>query len=264
MKFVLVSFFVLILGFIKVLEPLRGPVQYLFTPMQLGLSEMALEIRDSAIFYLNINDLRGQNIHLMEEVEDLKSVILELKEIQEENTVLKEQLSIGESSGLGSSTRDKNIQMANVLGNPTDLSETSVILDKGRRQGVSERDNVVVGRFLVGIIEEVFEERSLVKLLTSPDVSIAVMDVDSANKTEGISSGDYGTAVVMKRILPNEEIRVGDYIVTSGKDGKFFPFLGVGRVREISQVEVEPLKSAVLDTFVNVSKVRKVFILNMK
>ncbi len=260
MKFVLMSFFILILGFVRVLEPIRGPVQLLFSPMQLGLTDMALEIRDSAFFYFNINDLRGQNISLLQEVESLKSVIIELKEIQEENVVLKEQLSVGKSE---SADNGKRLQMANVLGNPTDLSETSVILDKGKRHGVSEGDNIVVGKFLVGIIEEVYEERSLVKLLTSPDVSIAVMDVDSTNKTEGISSGDYGTAVLMKRILPNEEIRVGDYIVTSGKDGKFYPFLGVGRVREISQVEVEPLKSAVLDTFINVSKVRKIFILKM-
>ncbi|EKD27641.1 MAG: hypothetical protein ACD_79C00648G0001, partial [uncultured bacterium] len=85
MKFVLVSFFILILGFVRVLEPIRGPVQLLFSPMQLGLTDMALEIRDSAFFYFNINDLRGQNISLLQEVESLKSVIIELKEIQEEN-----------------------------------------------------------------------------------------------------------------------------------------------------------------------------------
>ena len=261
MKFVLASFFIFVLGFFKVLEPIRGPVQYVFSPVQLGLSDMALELSDSALFYLSINDLRGQNIALMEEVEDLKSVVLELKEVEEENLVLKEQLSIENS---GSVDAEKRMQLANVMGNPLDLSETSVILDKGKRRGVSVGDNVIVGKFLVGIVEEVFEERSLVKLVTSPDISMAVMDIDSANKTEGISSGDYGTAVLMKRILPNEEIRVGDYIVTSGKDGRFFPFLGVGRVREISQIDVEPLKSAVLDTFIDVSKVNKVFILGME
>ena len=121
-------------------------------------------------------------------------------------------------------------------------------------------DNVIVGNYLVGRIASVLNERSIVELITSPSLSIAAYDIDSPTRTDGVCSGQYGTSVIMGRILPNEDISVSDMILTSGKDGLFLPGLVIGKVSSIVQVPSEPLKSASLEALLDFSKLRKVFV----
>ncbi len=134
-------------------------------------------------------------------------------------------------------------------------------MDKGANDGVTVGNNVIRENYLIGIVREVFPRRSVVDLVISPNVSAAVLDIDSPEKTEGIAQGQYGTSIQMTKILPSEKIEAGDTIITSGKDGIFTPGLRVGTVRSVLQVPVEPLKSAFLVTSVDFSRLDKVFLI---
>lgn len=255
MRYLIFSVLLIIMGFLKLMEPVRSIFQRGLNPIQLGLRDTALDIRGAAEFLTNLNNLRVENIALIEENAELKDVILELKKYSLENEILRFQLGIEESPVF-----DRQLLMASVLGNADDLSYSTIYIDKGFRHKVSVGDMVIVGNYLVGKVREVTYEKSLVDLITSPNLSTTVMDIDVATKTQGVCTGKYGLYMEMTRILQSDELNVGDTIVTSGKDGVFLSGFAVGEVVSVSDLPTEPLKVAQIEPIIDLKDIRKLFV----
>lgn len=255
MRILILSFIIFVLGFIGLLNPVRDFFQDVFSPVQVGVREMARDLKEGVKFFSNLKAIRDENLLLLEENQELRSRILEIQIAEEENSALKEQLGLDIWEDF-----DKELVLANVLGNPLDVTGGSILINRGVSHGIKNGDNVIRGRNLVGIVADVSEKRSLVNLVTSPAVSITVKDVDVYGKTEGLATGQYGTSIEMSRILPIEEVFVGDTIVTSGKDGIFEPNLVVGNVEEVIEGSAEPLKTARLGTSIDVTDLDRVFV----
>ena len=66
----------------------------------------------------------------------------------------------------------------------------------------------------------------------------------------------------MNRILPEESIKTGDTIITSGQDGIFDSGYIVGRVVDVLEVKSEPLKRAKLETIINLNKLETLFVIS--
>lgn len=239
-----------------VFDPMRAAFQRVAGPVQYGLRSSAISIKDTYQLFHNLNNIRKENLELVKQNRELQGIIVDLKKAEEENKLLREQLQLKNEEFF-----DKDLLLAFVMGNPNDVTGTSIVLDKGSRQGVEIGNNVIRGNFLVGVVTNVSEERSEVDLVISPDVSITVADVEQNNKTEGLARGDLGTSIKVTRLLPGDEVEEGDVFITSGKDGKFLPGLSVGSVSNVSFESAEPLKTATLDPLVDLSKLDKVFII---
>jgi len=213
-------------------------------------------IKNSYQLFHDLNNIRKENLALLRENRELQGIIVDLKKAEEENKLLRDQLELKNKDFF-----DKDLLLALVLGNPADLTGTSLVLDKGSRQGVQVGNNVVSGNILVGIVTQVSDERSIMELTISPQVSITVINVEPVSKAEGLAQGDLGTSIKVTRLLPGEKVDKDDIFVSSGKDGKFLPGLTVGRVSEVTFESAEPLKSAILSPIVDFSRLDKVFII---
>jgi len=251
----IVSVFLLILGSLGFLNPLRSAFQRFTTPVQYGLRTGAISMKDSYQLFSNVNKIRQENLQLIKENQELRGEIVDLKKAAEENKLLRYQLELKNKDYF-----DQDLLLALVMGNPNDTTGTSLIIDKGIRQGVKEGDNVIVGNFLVGIVSQVSEDRSVVNLIVSPDISMTVINVERGSKAEGIASGSLGTGVQVRRLLPNDSVELGDIFITSGRDGKFVPGLIVGEVVDVAFESADPLKSADLEPMILFSKLEKVFV----
>jgi rod shape-determining protein MreC len=254
MKYLYISILLLILGYFQILNPVRDITQRVFAPFQFGLRSIALDIKEVSQLFTGVEKLRQENIKLIQENMNLNSQLVDLKSTVEENDILRQQLGLKKEF-------KKELLMATVMGNASDLTGSSFIIDRGSVDGVKVGDNIVRGNYLIGIVREVGAYRSVANFVSSSSVAVAALDVDVAGKTEGVAEGQYGSSIIMRQILPNEEIKVGDRIVTSGKDGIFVPGLLVGKVTELVEIPTETLKSVYLETFVELSKIRKVFVL---
>ena len=256
MKIFITAIVILILGLLDFLNPFRSVFQTFTAPVQYGLRKSAINVKESYQLFGNLNDIRKENLELRREKQELQGVVVNLKTAEEENRLLRNQLELKNQDFF-----DKDLLLALVMGNPKDVTGTSMILDKGNRQGVRVGDNVVIGNFLVGIVTETSEERSIMNLVVSPDVSMTVVNIEPSSQAEGIARGNLGTSIGVTRLLPGESVEKGDVFVTSGKDGKFLPELAVGRVSDVVFESAEPLKSAVLMPMVDFSKLVKVFVI---
>jgi rod shape-determining protein MreC len=253
-RWLLVSLVIFILGIFNFFAPLRGGLQYFFNPLQFGLQQIAVGIKDGVDFYLNLRQIRSENLSLLDEIEGLRSEIFRLEELEEENKLLKEQFGI-----FGTEDLSKGLILARTLGNIEDHTRTSIALDRGSLHGISIGDVVVKGRHLVGVVRDVTQQRSEVELITSPTLSISVIDFET--KTEGLARGEFGTSVLMGRILPGEQVHVGDTIVTSGRDGRVLPGYLVGSVTEVSEESAEVLRQAAVEVLLNLESLGKVFVI---
>jgi rod shape-determining protein MreC len=238
------------------LNPVRDVFQKFTTPVQFGLSSMAVAVKNTYFLFHDLNTIRKENLILLKENQELRGIIVDLKVAEEENHLLREQLDLKNQDMF-----DKYLLLALVMGNPQDITGSSLVLDKGSRHGVKVGDNVILGNSLIGIITKVTGERSILTLTVSPHVSITVANAQPGLEAEGLAQGDLGTSIKVTRLLPGEEVQVGDVFVTSGKDGRFLPGLSVGSVSDVSFESAEPLKSAVLSPMVDLTKLEKVFII---
>lgn len=253
MKWLIASVAVFILGFFNLFAPIRGGMQYVFNPIQFGIQQSAVSLRDWSDFFLNLQKIRRKNLDLMEKNQALKSQVVELTQLEEENKLLREQL------GVGSSQNDRKLVMADALGNINDKTDTSLVLNKGSSHGISEDDIVIKGNYLLGIVKEVNQFRSKVELVTSPSLLISVTDLQTG--VEGIVKGQFGTSLVVNRVLPEDEVNVGDIFVTSGRDGIVPPGYIVGEVSKVSEDSAEVLQNVSMDVLIDFNNISKVFVL---
>ncbi len=162
-----------------------------------------------------------------------------LKLLQDENTELREQLSFFQSnnfSHIGADVIGKNIEP---LGN-------TLIVNRGSRDGVKEGNAVIVSNgVLIGKIAKVEEESSLVRLLNDNQSKIAAT-VLNHDKSLGVIEGGYGISVRMNFIPQQEDVRVGDLIVTSGLESGMPRGLFIGNIAAIEKEAYEPFQRATL------------------
>ena len=259
MKYVLLSFFILILGVTGVFAPLRDAVVSIVSPIQFGLQKTAFNLKQAGHFFSDSNKVRNENLNLLNTIKTLEEEVTGLKIFRDENLLLKQQLAIQKSfDGDG---RGQKLILADMMGNPSDLSENTVLINKGTKDGVRVNDIAVIGNYLVGITRSVEYGRSTVELITSPNLSLTAYDLDSPDKASGLLKGQHGSLLSLERVLQNEKISVGDVVVTSGKDGTFLPNLIVGKIIVVQSDPSQPLKMATLQTMIDVSKLIEVFII---
>ncbi len=223
-------------------------------PIQISLYEVSLRLRDGGYFCVKLTKIRDENLRLIEENYDLNSKLTKLKEIENENTLLKDQLSIYKP------TKSQKLVMANIIGLPESNENSEVLINKGSKDGIKASDTAIFKGYLVGSVVDVFDNRSVVVFITSPKLSVAVLDQSTQGRAKGLVTGDYGTSLIMDRILLDEEIKPDDTIITSGEDGVFEEGFLVGKVVEVSNSASEPLKKAKLETLINLNKLEKGFI----
>ena len=124
-------------------------------------------------------------------------------------------------------------------------SSHSFVIACGTRDGV-RRDDLVVARYaVVGKISAVSPWVSTVRLLTHPDFVVAARTADGV---EGVLQGFDDHRCVLKYVGARPPINVGDYVVTSGFEGKHPPRLLLGTVEDVTpthnrrglHIEVKP------------------------
>ncbi|MEK7595312.1 MAG: rod shape-determining protein MreC [Patescibacteria group bacterium] len=257
-KFWIISFLILALN----LTPLKGfyaslkKTAHIATePIQLGLFSVSLEGARFVDFFVNLKNIRGENLRLREETLELKSLLSKYKEQENENKILKEQLQITNNL-----SENEQLVKAGVIGLPYDSQNSEVVVNAGLEDGIGLGDNVIYKNFLVGSVVDVFNKRAIVMLITSPKLSVAVVNQTKNGRAKGLVVGRFGTSLLMDRILPDEDIEVGDVIVTSGQDGVFKSGLIVGQVVGVEEAKAEPLKRAILETEFDMAKLEQLFI----
>ncbi len=253
LRLLFLTLVLVILGQTPLMTPMRATAAKVSNPLQYGAYRFSQGLKREFDFILGIRYLRWENLKLNEDLRELRSRVADYEEVKRENEKLKEQL--GENPVPG------KLILAEVIGRSARGGEATLTINKGSNAGVTEGAAVISKNFLLGEVATVGSQRAEIRLLTDSGFSAAALDQESPDRARGLVKGQYGTAVMLERILPTEQVVVGETIITSGEDGKFEKGLILGKVKKIYGQEADVFKSAELELMVNFDSLEEVFVL---
>ncbi|MCS7163386.1 MAG: rod shape-determining protein MreC [Thermodesulfovibrio sp.] len=192
-------------------------------------------------FFYETLKLREENRHLKEQLYQMLLQQKSYHELIEENKRLKSLLNLKEK-------RKEVVSIAKVIRVGSNKFFKTFWIDKGLEQGVKVGMPVITLNGLAGKIIFTSANFSEVLSLTDPNFSVSVRV--ERTRVEGVVSGTGTNICVLKYIPLEEDVAVGDILITSGTDGIFPEGIKVGVVKKIERkkgffqhIEVLPYQS---------------------
>lgn len=234
-------------------NPIRGLFQTISTPIQIGVYRSVAGIKEKLSFFTEIGSLRNFNTELLEENIELKSQIAVLKKVEEENKLLKEQAGVTQKEFIG-----KKLQIADITGFSPLGTQSRLILNKGKIDGVKPGDLGVLKDNLIGRIIIVTEKTSTLQLLTDPEMKLPAVTVGGA---KGLLVGQFGSEIKLTKVLQQEKIEENELVLTIADSG-LPKNLVLGKISTVLKDDKEIFQEARIEYLIPVSKINQVFILN--
>ena len=173
---------------------------------------------------VHYGELEEENERLAKELAEVRGEVLS----EEADRELLERL-LGE---IDVPYADLETVVARILGTPPgNFGSHLVEIDKGSDDGLSDGMAVVTGAGLVGRLEQVDRQRSVVILATHPDFSVGVRLVESQD--EGLAIGTGGDEMRLEDgVRLDAVIAEDEVVITSGGRSRFPADIPVGKVTD--------------------------------
>jgi rod shape-determining protein MreC len=150
---------------------------------------------------------------------------------------------------------------ARVMGRDSTNWYSSVILNKGDRDGIRPEMGVMTSAGIVGRIVKTGPFSSIALLVTDPHN--AITGIIQRSRDEGIVEGTSQGRARIKYLPLLANIRVGDIVVTSGLTGGFPRGIVIGTVLTMQKEEGELFQSAEIAPQADLSKLEEVLIITV-
>jgi rod shape-determining protein MreC len=117
-------------------------------------------------------------------------------------------------------------------------------IDKGSSSGLKIGQAVVFNENLIGRIIQISSNASSVQFLKDPDSKVAAFSQGLDGKAKGVLVGQFGSEMLLDKILHEEKINIGDLVYSEGTEGNLPRGLILGKVTEVLERENEVFKQA--------------------
>lgn len=203
-------------------------------------------ITNSAQFLRSKKSLIAENNELTLKVKELEFNLLELDFLKQENEFIKK--------FFGRETFNmENSILGLVLSRPNVSPYDTFVIDIGKNSGIKENNNVYVdGNILIGKVDKVYKNTSIVKLFSSPgeinQVFIGLQNI----LANAIGRGGGNFIVELPR---GSEIKEGDIVTMQGIDIKLFAI-----VEEVENNSSNPFITIFFKNPVNLNNIKWVIV----
>lgn len=161
--------------------------------------------------------------------EDINKLLLEQQRYRDavnENARLRELLSLKERER-------RYVTAARVIARGNDRLANTLVIDKGRRDGVEKDMTAVTPKGLIGKVISMSDSYSHILLINDINFSAAVRLNES--RTEGIVSGTGSNVCLLKYVSHEYEVKKNELVLTSGLDSLFPVDIPIGSVTKVSK-----------------------------
>lgn len=128
-------------------------------------------------------------------------------------------------------TKSEEVLAAEVIGKDPSSWFRTIIIDKGKAEGVKKGFPVVVPEGIAGQVVDVSSHYSKVLLIV--DRNSAVDALVQRTRARGIIKGESVDRYIFNYVLRKNDVKVGDMVVSSGLDGVYPKGLRIGNVSEV-------------------------------
>ncbi|WP_281349934.1 rod shape-determining protein MreC [Paenibacillus tengchongensis] len=214
----------------------------------------------------NLHDLAEENERLKLMVAQYTREKAQYNFIKSQNESLQKDLNFREAQ---KNLYDFELHIAQVISLTTEPSNNSIVLDLGSKDGIKPNMSVISTEGLVGVISQVSNFTSTVKLMTMMDVkdpnsqpAIAATVQDKEDNSFGmIESYDAQTGMLqMNKIPVGDPIAVGDTVISSGIGGMYPRGLTIGKVVDVKVGDYGYTSTATIDPLADFQDWKELFV----
>ena len=138
----------------------------------------------------------------------------------------------------------------------------SAVINLGARDSIQVNMPVVNQYGLIGRVDDVFESKSVVQLLTDPTHRVAARVATS--REMGIVKYHNREGMLLDNFPIQGKIEVGDQILSSGLGGIYPAGLVIGSVSSVERPEEETFCRVVISPAVNFNSIKVLFVLRVQ
>ncbi|HJM89474.1 MAG TPA: rod shape-determining protein MreC [Dehalococcoidia bacterium] len=226
------------------LLPVAGNIEErtaaLVQPLTTAVRDVTRPLADVVLNAGQVRELSEENATLRRQLNLLESEVASLRELAAANARAASLLdAVGDDAG-------RFLPAAAVLRDPSPTRH-EIVIDRGAAEGVAIGQPVLgAGATLIGVIADVDDHRSRVRLLSDQDSAVTAV-VQESRLTGALAGGKRG--LLLEFIPVDAPIATGDLVLTSDLGGLLPGGLLIGRVASIdargqelfATVHVEPL-----------------------
>lgn len=219
------------------LQPVENVFQSVLGPIERAVSGLFNGIGDLFGAVRDLRDLRERNAQLETQNQDLLTEIASLRNLQDENQILRQLLNFTQENP------QYQYQTAAVIGRDPSPYLKFITLNAGSAQGLRPGMPVVTaGAVLVGRVDQVSLRSAKVQLLNDPSSAVNVRLQTSG--VTGLVAGQQDGSLLMQFISLDAEIAPDDIALTSGLGGNLPRGLVVGQVDAVEKRDVDLFQTA--------------------
>ncbi|HEY2990607.1 MAG TPA: rod shape-determining protein MreC [Candidatus Binatia bacterium] len=232
-------------------DPIGPLLMALMRPLQSGIQGTVSGIKN---VYLNYAALRGvtqENEKLKARIQELEAQRSRLLEDEAVNKRLRELMGFRLELPAGAIT-------ASAIGGSASTWFHTLILDKGKSQGVEKGMAVVSPLGIIGQVVSVTAQDAKVLLITDSHSGVDTMVQRS--RARGIVSGSLDGGPIMKYVKRSDDLQEGDRLVTSGLDGVFPKGLLVGTISKVNKKSIGLFQYVEVNLAVDPERIEEVLV----
>lgn len=221
----------------SVLRPVHLALGAVVTPIQFA-ADVPAEVGSLINGWLQSEDsLRSVYKDVVAENDRLRFRLQRMQALEKENSDLRRILSAPQR-GEG----DARMLVGELLSVSLDPYKQTILVNRGAADGLYVGQPVFDPDGLLGEVSEVMPFTSAVILITDPSHALPVQITRNGLRAIADGTGQTDRLQVVY-LTPNDDIRKGDRLVTSGLGGRFPAGYPVGRVTEVVEDAGEPFLS---------------------
>lgn len=228
----------------------RG-IMSVFAPILKPAARVSGLFEDAWDNYINLVDVRRENLKLREEIRELNGRIAAGNEALLAKGRLEHLLDMKD-------TIKAPTLAASIVGEDVTSWFRTMIIDRGSSSGIREGMAVVAADGVVGQIVKVAPTTARVLLMTDHASGIAV--TIQRSRARGVVKGKGEGLCSMEFTTREEDVKVGDAVVSSGIGGVFPKGLPVGEVTMVKRGEYGIFQTVTIRPTVNFAHLEEVLV----
>jgi rod shape-determining protein MreC len=223
----------------------------LVAPFQNAVSGSIRFVRDVWRHYFFLVHVAKENDNYKKDLNEAFEKNIRFKELKLSNVRLRSLLNFQK-------TITDNVLAAEVISKDPSPWFKTIIIDKGKEDGVENGMAVVVPQGIAGQVTEISSYYSKVLLIIDPNSAVDALV--QKGRARGIIKGDSEGRCLLKYVLRKHNISNGDIVISSGLDGVFPKGLAVGYVSDIIKPKAGIFQEITITPYVDFEKIEEVLI----
>jgi len=202
--------------------------------------------------YFYLVSVSEENDRIKGELDRAIEKVTRIEEVELANQRLRQLLNFKQTAQL-------TVLPAEVISRDPSAWFKTMIIDKGRADGLRKGLPVVLPQGVAGQVVEVAERYAKIMLII--DRNSAVDALIQSNRARGVIKGFSADHCILEYVLRKHEVKVGDIVISSGLDGVYPKGLRIGEVEAVSNSETDIFKRITVRPYVDFEQLEEVLII---